>query len=154
MSETLLEFVRDGLPFLSGYCEIFVSDVLKNMNKKHVVNLHAGLRLAGNLLEIDLHSRDIHKEELLDVLRAYRRKKHFYRLKNGKLLNLKSDQLEELDTMMQEFHIEDEQLQGAEVVAVTSGASTPTYLTAQVIDYLENCEHGACKPPIILQDIL
>ena len=45
------------------------------------------------------------------MLRAYRRKKHFYRLKNGKLLNLKSDQLEELDTMMQEFHIEDEQLQ-------------------------------------------
>ena len=111
VSETLLEFMRDGLPFLSGYCEIFVSDVLKNMNKKHVVNLQAGLRLAGNLLEIDLHSRDIHKEELLDVLRAYRRKKHFYRLKNGKLLNLKSDQLEELDTMMQEFHIEDEQLQ-------------------------------------------
>ncbi len=34
------------------------------------------------------------------MLRAYRRKKHFYRLKNGKLLNLKSDQLEELDTMM------------------------------------------------------
>ena len=111
VSETLLEFMRDGLPFLSGYCEIFVSDVLKNMNKKHVVNLQAGLRLAGNILEIDLHSRDIHKEELLDVLRAYRRKKHFYRLKNGKLLNLKSDQLEELDTMMQEFHIEDEQLQ-------------------------------------------
>ncbi len=50
--------------------------------------------------------------------------------------------------------IEDEQLQGAEVVAVTSGASTPTYLTAQVIDYLENWENGACKPPIILQDIL
>lgn len=111
VSETLLEFMRDGLPFLSGYCEIFVSDVLKNMNKKHVVNLQAGLRLAGNLLEIDLHSRDIQKEELLDVLRAYRRKKHFYHLKNGKLLNLKSDQLEELDTMMQEFHIEDAQLQ-------------------------------------------
>ncbi len=47
VSETLLEFMRDGLPFLSGYCEIFVSDVLKNMNKKHVVNLQAGLRLAG-----------------------------------------------------------------------------------------------------------
>ena len=60
--------MRDGLPFLSGYCEIFVSDVLKNMNKKHVVNLQAGLRLAGNLLEIDLHSRDIHKEELLSLI--------------------------------------------------------------------------------------
>ena len=72
-----------------------------------------GFALRGNLLEIDLHSRDIHKEELLDVLRAYRRKKHFYRLKNGeKLLNLKSDQLEELVyDVMQEFHIEDEQLQ-------------------------------------------
>ena len=33
VSETLLEFMRDGLPFLSGYCEIFVSVVLNNMNK-------------------------------------------------------------------------------------------------------------------------
>lgn len=111
MSETLMAFMRDGLPFLSSYCEVYISDVLKHLNRKHVVNLQAGIRLSGNLLEIDLSSQDIQKEELLDVLRAYRRKKHFYRLKNGKLLNLKSSQLEELDVMMKEFHIEDSQLQ-------------------------------------------
>lgn len=50
--------------------------------------------------------------------------------------------------------IEPAQLKGAQNVAVTSGASTPTYLTAQVIDYLEHMEEGVPKPHISLQDIL
>lgn len=147
VSETLLEFMRDGLPFLSGYCEIFVSDVLKNMNKKHVVNLQAGLRFAGNLLEIDLHSRDIQKEELLDVLRAYRRKKHFYRLKNGKLLNLKSDQLEELDTMMQEFHIEEAQLQ-------QNCIQLPGYRLFMLDAFTKDSDHIAFHKEEVLQHVL
>ena len=147
VSETLLEFMRDGLPFLSGYCEIFVSDVLKNMNKKHVVNLQAGLRFAGNLLEIDLHSRDIQKEELLDVLRAYRRKRHFYRLKNGKLLNLKSDQLEELDTMMQEFHIEEAQLQ-------QNCIQLPGYRLFMLDAFTKDSDHIAFHKEEVLQHVL
>lgn len=50
--------------------------------------------------------------------------------------------------------IQDEQLCNAGRVAVTSGASTPTYLTAQVIAYLEDYAPGKCKPQIRLSEIL
>ncbi len=50
--------------------------------------------------------------------------------------------------------ITDEQLQNVKKVAITSGASTPTYLTNQVIQYLENYQIGAVKPEIIIKDVL
>ena len=50
--------------------------------------------------------------------------------------------------------IHDEQLCHANTVAVTSGASTPTYLTSQVISYLENYSPGASKPNIEIANIL
>lgn len=48
----------------------------------------------------------------------------------------------------------DEQLIDVKRAAVTSGASTPTYLTNQVIDYLEQYERRKEKPTIQLFDIL
>ena len=49
-----------------------------------------------------------------------------------------------------ELNVDD--LYEARRIAITSGASTPTYLTNQVIEYLEN--YPCQKPEIKIQDIL
>lgn len=50
--------------------------------------------------------------------------------------------------------IHDDQLVNVNHVAVTSGASTPTYLTNQVISYLEQYESGLPKASIHIDQIL
>ncbi|MEG2410485.1 MAG: 4-hydroxy-3-methylbut-2-enyl diphosphate reductase, partial [Erysipelotrichaceae bacterium] len=50
--------------------------------------------------------------------------------------------------------ITEQQLLHKQRVAVTSGASTPTYLTNQVIDYLQQYDRRKEKPNIQLFDIL
>ncbi len=50
--------------------------------------------------------------------------------------------------------IEQSQLIHAQKVAVTSGASTPTYLTNQVIHYLEHLHEYNTKPIIQISDLL
>lgn len=50
--------------------------------------------------------------------------------------------------------IKDEQLHQVQRVAVTAGASTPTYLTKQVILFLENYENIKMKPIIDIAKIL
>lgn len=50
--------------------------------------------------------------------------------------------------------LEEEQFQDASIVAVTSGASTPTYLTNQVIQYLQTYEKGQPKPIVELEKII
>lgn len=48
----------------------------------------------------------------------------------------------------------DEQIAGMKRIAVTSGASTPTYLTSQVIQYLSEYPNQKEKPTILLKNIL
>lgn len=50
--------------------------------------------------------------------------------------------------------IEVDQIKGAKRVAVTAGASTPTYLTDQVIAYLSNYDENKPKPKIELSALL
>lgn len=50
--------------------------------------------------------------------------------------------------------IEDVQLHDVKRIAVTAGASTPTYLTTQVIEYLEHYDSGLPKPIVDIQKIL
>lgn len=50
--------------------------------------------------------------------------------------------------------IQSQQLHKVQRVAVTSGASTPTYLANQVITYLENYDSSPIKPSIDLSSIL
>ena len=50
--------------------------------------------------------------------------------------------------------IRKEDLEGCQCVAVTSGASTPTYLTNQVIQVLENWEHRTSLPTIQVEQMI
>lgn len=52
------------------------------------------------------------------------------------------------------YGIEAMQLEDCRCVAVSSGASTPTYLTNQVIDTLEHWEEGRPLPSIIISEMI
>lgn len=127
--EELFDFMQLALPKIASFCEIYVSDELKNVGKNHGYSISVGVRLSSGLLEIDIESPDIPKEELGQVLNAYRRKKKFYRLKNGKLVFLDSDDLEELNRFTQDYQIAPAQ--------ISDIASIPAY---RMID-LENKEN-------------
>lgn len=104
--ESTLDFISEGLPFLSSYCEIYVSEALKSLGKVKHYPIHVGIRFRNQLLELNISSDDIPKEELMQVLQAYRKKKKFHRLKNGNLLSLQSQDLLELNELMDEYHMD------------------------------------------------
>lgn len=93
------EFVQNTLPLLQQWCVIYVNDALQNLNSAKKLDLKVGLGFSHDLLTISLDSLEIEKDEILDVLKAYKRKKRFYRLKNGQMLSLKSNELNELEDM-------------------------------------------------------
>lgn len=109
--EATLDFIQDGLPYLSEYCDIYVSEALKSLGKSHSYQIQVGVKFSNHLLELDINSLEIPKEELGQVLNAYKRRKKFYRLRNGKLLSLKSDDLQQLDTFMNDYHLSVNDLQ-------------------------------------------
>lgn len=110
-NEKAFTFLNQGLPFLADYCEIMVSDSLKKIGKKSQFNISVGVTIENDLLAIDVESIDIPSEELAAVLSSYQRKKKFHRLKNGQLLYLDSNELEELDNFMNDYNLKPKMLE-------------------------------------------
>lgn len=105
-SQKTYEFIFEGLEFLKEYADIFVSEGLKRIGEKTSYHLQVGVHISNDLLQFDVSSHEIPKDELRDVFSQYRRKKKFYRLKNGELLYLDSPDLEELSEFMDEYNID------------------------------------------------
>lgn len=109
--ETTYSFMKEGLPILASYCEVFVSDVLKNIGARHRINLRMGVSVSEGLLRVELQSDQISKDELFDVLKAYQRKRKFYRLKSGQLIYLESQELEELNQLETDLELSSTHMQ-------------------------------------------
>lgn len=109
------QFLEDGLTYLHQYCEIYISDALKRIHSNQKYSITVGIRFDGNLLSLNIESADIPKSELGDVLAQYRRKRKFYRLKNGQVISLNSEALEELDSMVEQYQIDPNKLSEKEI---------------------------------------
>lgn len=98
-------FIREGLSYLAQYCDIYVSDALKQMEKPQSSGIQIGLSVKEKLIDLTIKSMKINKDEVMDVLRTYRKKKKFHRLKNGELLFLHEEEWKELDETLEDLHI-------------------------------------------------
>lgn len=114
--DSTYSFIKDGLPFLHEYCEIFISDAIEKLGSVHHLNLQTGVKLSDHLLEVSFDSSDISKDELFDVLRSYKRKRKYHRLKNGRLISLDAQELKIFDEMVDTLHISDTQIKEGSVV--------------------------------------
>lgn len=108
--ERTLDFLQQGITQLQKYCDVYISDALKKLGKRTKYNLQTGIRIDNGLLEIQLESTDFDVNEVPNILQAYHRKKRYFKLKNGQLLHLESDQLQELDELMQDFDIHEDEI--------------------------------------------
>jgi superfamily II DNA or RNA helicase len=103
--EGTMDFLNRGIPFLSSHCDVYVSDALKKVGTKSKFDVSVGISVSNDLLSIDIDSIDIPKEELAAVLNSYKKKKKYHKLKNGEMLYIKSDEIDELSKMMDHYHL-------------------------------------------------
>lgn len=97
--EFAYQFMKEGLPYLSAYCQIYVSDALKSLSTSQAMHIQIGVSISHGLLTMNIESVDVNKDEIYDILKAYKKKRKFYKLKNGKLLSLENRELKELDDL-------------------------------------------------------
>ena len=66
--------------------------------------------MSGNLLELSMTAGDISKEELIDILSRYNKKKKFYRLKNGAFVNAADSGLDTVEELRAGLQLTDKQM--------------------------------------------
>lgn len=132
--EETFTFMTEGLPFLGQYCEIYVSDTLQKLKKQQSYSISVGVKMKNHLLEIDIKSVQIPSDELSNVLQSYRKKRKFHRLKNGELLNLQSEELQQLDELLLSQHMKVQDIENGLIQA-------PMYRMFSLDDGLTEANH-------------
>jgi SNF2 family DNA or RNA helicase len=108
--DRLAALVEFGVEDLRNLAEVFVSESFKKLRIADQVSVTTGLSIQGNLLNVSWDISGMPQDELYDILGAYRRKKKYYRLRSGELLNLADSGLDVFADMQKDLHLTKTQL--------------------------------------------
>ena len=88
----IFELLDHGLEELMEVAEVHSTERFKRLGIRRHVKFSLGVSLESNLLDLSVTSEDLSREELLEILYSYKRKKRFVRLKNGDFLKLEESE--------------------------------------------------------------
>lgn len=76
-------FITNGLTELSQTMELYVSERFRRMAVRPPVKPKIGVRISGGILELDIEDDNYSREELAEILKAYRLGVKYRRLRDG-----------------------------------------------------------------------
>ncbi len=81
--EEIFNFLSEGVKELFAYAEVFITESMKKLKIRPTPRIHVGVRLASDLLSLETSAEGYTKEEIAQILQAYREKKRYIRLGGG-----------------------------------------------------------------------
>ena len=78
--------------------------------------------MKNDLLEIDLNSINVSKDEIQEILHSIQRKKSYHRLKNGDFINLEDKSLSEAYSLIQDLNLNENNIQDGSILIDKSKA--------------------------------
>ena len=108
--DKIYELLTTGIPEMQMAGKVFISGELKKMKVRQAPQVTVGISLSGDLLEITMNAEGMPKEQLVEVLSRYRRKKKYFRLKDGSFLNMEGSGLEAASELKDSLQLTDKQI--------------------------------------------
>ena len=116
------ELLYDGIARFQAAGDVYTTPDFDRLVTDKRVRVQVGLSLAGNLIDMDVHSTDVSKEELAALLAAYQKRKRFHRLKDGTLASLADMDLAHLERMARDLGLRPQDLASGSVELPTYAA--------------------------------
>lgn len=113
--DSLFNLLQFGIEELNEHFEVFASDAIKNINVIRVPTVNTGVSLSGDLLEFKWSINDFDISQLNDILKSYKKRKKFHRLKNGDFVNIQDNGLELLSELSDGLNLSGTELQSGNV---------------------------------------
>lgn len=92
----LYRFMTEGIARLREKVAVYATDRVRAIGMAPPVRVSVGVRMKSDLLDFTMELQGIDQAELIGVLDAYREKRSYHRLKNGRFLNLSDPALQGL----------------------------------------------------------
>lgn len=94
--DAMYRLLNEGLEALQECAELYVSDQLKKLRIVKPPRVSMGITLSRGVLEMNMSIDAFDRDELSDILAAYRERRTYYRLKDGNFLALEDNSLSAL----------------------------------------------------------
>lgn len=94
--EKLAMLIEFGMEQIKEIADVFVSEDFKKIKIANHVKIKTGLSIHGNLLNVSWDVEGMSDEELYEILHSYYKKKKYFRLKTGELLNIRQSGIDVL----------------------------------------------------------
>ncbi len=101
-------FLQHGLEPIKQYGQVLASEDVFNIAKaKRIRRVQTGVSVTNGLLRVDLNEENIQPSEWADILRQYKRKKKYFQLANGQMLDLEANQaLDDIMNLMERLDVD------------------------------------------------
>lgn len=104
--EKLFDFLDEGIMQLNEVAKVYVAETMNLYKIMSVPKINVGVGLRGDLIDIQVESKDINMEVIYEILEAYQAKKKFYRLKDGEFFKLEDGNIALLSELKMGLGIE------------------------------------------------
>lgn len=103
--EAMWTFLEKGVSQLMELGDVSSTDAFKRLKIRNKVNVSVGVSIDSGIMDLSITTNDFSLEELLEVLRSYKKKKKFYRLRSGDFVQVGVKAVEELAAMFDAMHL-------------------------------------------------
>ena len=94
--DRIYDVLNSGVEQLAELGEVRCTNAFKGMNIVRRMRMSVGVSVSSGLLDLEIDTEGVSREELLEVLKGYKLRKKYYRLKNGDFMNLEDENLQML----------------------------------------------------------
>ena len=103
--DALLRVLDGGVEKLMALGEVHTTERFLNVNVRKAPKLKVGVSVKSDILDLTVSSDELKKDELLQLLQEYRKKKKYYRLKNGDFVIVNEADMDMLSQMMETLNV-------------------------------------------------
>ncbi|WP_029230699.1 DEAD/DEAH box helicase [Butyrivibrio sp. VCB2006] len=131
--DKLYTFIAESIPRLSEIGEVYLSEAIKAVNITSTPIVNMGISVVSDLLELSIAPSDISTKELNEILGRYKRKKKYFRLDSGDIIDLRTKELDLLYSLNEGLGLSSKDILSGHV-------SIPKYRALFLNELAENSE--------------
>ncbi|MBR0162109.1 MAG: SNF2 helicase associated domain-containing protein [Oscillospiraceae bacterium] len=128
--DSIYRILTEGLDALCEMGEVMSTSRFDALQIRRSVKIQVGISVESSMMELQITSEDVSLEELAQLLKSYRLKKKYHRLKNGDFVDL-DDSIGELAELTDTLQLSRKEL-------LAGGASVPAYRALYLDQMLQN----------------
>ena len=108
--DKIYDLLTEGIPVFQQLGEVYISDTLKGMQVHPSPKVAVGVSIDSGLMQLKMTAGEMSKEELIDILSRYNKRKKYYRLKDGSFVQKEDSGLDILADLKETLQLTDQQL--------------------------------------------